>query len=283
MIDRRKQHADLAPGHQLDEFAFGDVARLDGGDLASIAEHGDAVADLLEFLDAVRHIDDADAGALEPADQREQVLRLGLGERGGRFIQNEQTHLGEERLGDLDHLLMGARQLADLLVGQDVEAEFADYRTRLGPHRRMIEEAAGAELPAQEEILLDRQLRHQAELLEHRTDPHHPRRVRREANEAASAKFELAGVGSESAGDDVDQGRFAGAVLAEQHMDLASPQVEIDIVQRQHAGEALGDSGHFQEKIPAGRLRGPRGLGQAALHHDDPADIGPDQTVTSPP
>ena len=67
MVDVRKQHADLAPGHQFDQFAFGDVARLDGGDFASIAEHGDAVADLLEFLDAVRDIDDADAGALEPA------------------------------------------------------------------------------------------------------------------------------------------------------------------------------------------------------------------------
>jgi len=96
-------------------------------------------------------------------------------------------------------------------------------------------------------------------------------------------KLELAGVGSEGAGDDVDQGRLAGAVLAEQHVDLASPEVEIDIIQRQHAREALGDSDHFEKKILAGRLCGPRGLSQAALLHDDPADVGPDQTVTAPP
>ena len=178
---------------------------------------------------------------------------------------------------------MGARQRADLLVGQDVEAELADYRARPGAHRRMIEEAAGAELPTKEKILLDRQLRHQAEFLEHRTDPHHPRRVRLEANETAAAELELAGVGSEGASDDVDQGRFAGAVLAEQHVDLAGPEVEIDVVQCQHAREALGDSDHFEKKILAGRLCGPRGLSQAALHHDDPVDVGLDQTFTAQP
>ena len=135
----------------------------------------------------------------------------------------------------------------------------------------MVEEAAGADFAAEEEILLDRQFRHQAEFLEDRADPHHARRVRLKAGEALRQEPELAGVRSEGAGDDVDQGRFAGAVLAKQHMDLAGAQVEIDVVERQHAREALADADHLQEKVVAGRLRGPRSFSNSAVDHDDPA------------
>ena len=41
------------------------------------------------------------------------------------------------------------------------------------------------------------------------------------------------------AGNDINQRRLAGTVFAEQHMDLAMRQIEIDAVQRLHAGKAL--------------------------------------------
>ena len=50
-----------------------------------------------------------------------------------------------------------------------------------------------------------------------------------------------AGVGLVEAGDDLDQRRLAGAVLAEQRMHLAGADVEADPVQRAHAGKRLGD------------------------------------------
>jgi hypothetical protein len=42
-----------------------------------------------------------------------------------------------------------------------------------------------------------------------------------------------------SAGDDVDQRRLAGTVFAKQHVDLAMRQIEVDAVQRLHAGKTL--------------------------------------------
>ncbi len=38
-----------------------------------------------------------------------------------------------------------------------------------------------------------------------------------------------------------DERRFAGAVLTEQRVDLAAPQMQIDLVERLCAGEALFD------------------------------------------
>jgi hypothetical protein len=43
-------------------------------------------------------------------------------------------------------------------------------------------------------------------------------------------------------GDQGYQRRFAGAVLAEQHMHLAGPEVEIDAIERDHTREVLRDS-----------------------------------------
>ena len=43
---------------------------------------------------------------------------------------------------------------------------------------------------------------------------------------------DLALVGRDDARENVHQGRLAGAVLAEQRMDFAAPQIEIDAPQR---------------------------------------------------
>src|SRR6266540_2206954 len=53
------------------------------------------------------------------------------------------------------------------------------------------------------------------------------------------------------AGDDVDQRRFAGSVLAEDDMDLTPAQVEVDIPQGDDAGEALGDASELEDYIAA--------------------------------
>ncbi len=45
----------------------------------------------------------------------------------------------------------------------------------------------------------------------------------------------LAGVGRIDAGQHLDQRRLAGAVLPEQRMHLAAPDIEIDVVERQRA------------------------------------------------
>jgi len=43
------------------------------------------------------------------------------------------------------------------------------------------------------------------------------------------------------------QGRLAGTVLADQSMDLALPDGEIDVAQRLHAGEGFADTAHFEQ------------------------------------
>ena len=57
---------------------------------------------------------------------------------------------------------------------------------------------------------------------------------------------DLAGVGRREAVQDVHEGRLAGAVLAEQRVDLAWPDLEVDPVVRDDARIALGDPAHLE-------------------------------------
>jgi hypothetical protein len=51
-----------------------------------------------------------------------------------------------------------------------------------------------------------------------------------------------AAIGLVNAGEQADQRRLAGAVLAEQHVDLTGMEIEGDIVVGDNAGERLGDA-----------------------------------------
>src|SRR5262249_57962393 len=56
----------------------------------------------------------------------------------------------------------------------------------------------------------------------------------------------LAGVFPVRAAEDLHQRRFARAVLAEQHVDVAGLERQIDAVERDHAGKRLADTAHLE-------------------------------------
>jgi hypothetical protein len=57
-----------------------------------------------------------------------------------------------------------------------------------------------------------------------------------------AVELDFAGVGRQRAGDDFQQRRFAGAVGANEAVDLALDHVEIDALQSGHGAETLADS-----------------------------------------
>ena len=57
-----------------------------------------------------------------------------------------------------------------------------------------------------------------------------------------AVELEFAGVGRQRAGDDLQQGRLAGAIGADQSVDLAFDDVEINVAQGVHGAEALADA-----------------------------------------
>ena len=63
-----------------------------------------------------------------------------------------------------------------------------------------------------------------------------------------SSSISAPGVGLVVAGEHLDQRRLAGAVLADQRVDLARAQVEVDAVEGPGAGERLGQPADAQDR-----------------------------------
>src|SRR5262249_55541266 len=78
-----------------------------------------------------------------------------------------------------------------------------------------------------------------------------------EADDAVVGESHLAAVGQKLAVDDVEAGRLAGAVGADQRQELALADVEADIGDRAHAAERLAEVAHGEDAhgcaLPAAR------------------------------
>jgi hypothetical protein len=121
-------------------------------------------------------------------------------------------------------------------------------------HRTPVEQAIAALFPAEADVLGDAAQRHQVDLLVDGTDAARLRALRRAHFEWPALEQDFAGVAAVVAGQDLDQGGFTGAILADQGMDFAGLHLERGLDQRRNAGEALVDAPH-REQQPVGHDR----------------------------
>ena len=93
-------------------------------------------------------------------------------------------------------------------------------------------------------------------MLVHHPDPAVDRILRRLEDHLFAVQQDLALVGPVEAVEDVHQGGLAGAVLAEQGVYLAPPEVQVDAVVRNDPGKPLRDPAKLQDGGPfhAGRF-----------------------------
>ena len=83
-------------------------------------------------------------------------------------------------------------------------------------------------------------------MLEHHADAEPARGARIGDAHRRAVEEDLPLVGREDAVDHLDEGRFAGAVFAEQRMDFAGLDGQVDIVVGAHAGKRLADADELQ-------------------------------------
>ena len=128
----------------------------------------------------------------------------------------------------------------------------------LGVGQVPVDEAAAAPpLVAEEDVLGDRQVRHQRELL---VDDHDPDVLAvADAAEvhrlAVVDDLAVVAAGRVDAREHLHQRGLAGAVLTADRVDLAAADVEVDVLQRLDPGEGLGDGAHLQDVLGHGSRR----------------------------
>ena len=140
--------------------------------------------------------------------------------------------------------------------GAEREPEAFENLRRTAAHPRLVEHSERRLLCPQEEVLLDRELRHQRELLKHGADPEGPGVMHGIERDGTTPESNLPAVGAQRPGNNGDEGRLARPVLAEKHMHLAPPQLEIDLIEGQDPGKTAGDPGQVEERWPLLDRRG---------------------------
>jgi hypothetical protein len=172
---------------------------------------------------------------------------------------------------DFDHLLLGSRQRYDGRAHVHGEAEVVEQLLRFATHPSAVDKRPGKRLVAEEDVLGDTQRRNQREFLEHRADARRAGLAHRTEADFCSVDADLARCRGIDAGQDGNEGRLAGAVLAEENMHFAGHQREVDPIQGSHAGKFLGYPGHLDERWHVG-------IGHVRL----PARDGPGKDIPGP-
>ena len=230
--------------HHLGQAARGLLPGVAAADHLAAAQDGGAVAQRADLLQLVGDVEDRAALRHQPAQGGEQHLDLLRRQHRGRLVHDEQLRLLQQAAHDLHALALADRQVADAAVGIELQAVGGRHRDD-ALAQAVLGELGG---DAERDVLGHRQALEQREVLEHHADALVAglgglvRRI------DLAAEAHDAFVGAHDAVDHLDQRRLAGAVLAQQRVDLLGADGERHVVVGDHAGKALGDALQLEQR-----------------------------------
>jgi hypothetical protein len=226
---------DLAVPHRVGEHAL--------EDLLSGVHDDDPVGDLVDETHQMLDDEKGDAGACEVLEPRPDPFELGRVQARGELVDEQEARAGGERAREVEHLLLRAVELARLAVGHALELERAQQVHDVDAPLRMA--AVGAR---HLDVLAHGQGEERLRHLEGAVDAEMDEAVRREPAHALPGEADLAAIRRVKAGDDVDAGRLARAVGADEAQDLARLQVEAQAVQGAERAEALDEPRDLEDR-----------------------------------
>ena len=156
----------------------------------------------------------------------------------GRLVEDDDPGAAVEHLEDLDPLPVADAEVLDQLVGVEAEAVGVGDPDDLGAG--LVADAVQL-LGAEHDVLQDGEVVGQHEVLEHHADAGAIASVGELNVHLLAVDLDRALVGLLHAVQDLHQRRLAGAVLADQGVDRARADRDVDVVVGDDAREALAD------------------------------------------
>ncbi len=253
VLGLREERRQRAADHHADHVLDARLARRRHADDAAVLHHRHAVGDAEHFLETVGNVDDTDALGAEPCDDAVQAFGVGGREHRGRLVEDDDPDLLRQGLGDFDHLLVGDREVADRTPRVDGKAQAPEQFSGAAVQRRPGYDARQL---AHEDVLGDRQVGREGGFLVNHRDAMLGRDPRAIGRDRRAVDEDRAAVGGDLARQHPHQRRLARAVLAEERVDLAGLEIEIDPLQRAHASERPRDVPQLDERAHQSSLAG---------------------------
>ena len=224
--------------HGRDDRRFTALAGHERGDVPAVAQHGAHVAVLAHLGEAVGDEQHGAVALAPPAHHGEHPLGQVGWQGGGDLVEEQQLGVERQGPGEVEHAQERQRDVADLLA--EVEA----VEVHLGEVL-----AHGVDVGAGEaEVLGDGEIGGHRRVLEHRGETAAASIAGAAQGGRLAVDADRSGVGAQHAGEDLDERRLAGAVGAEQGVDLAGGDGQVDGAQGDDRAERLGDGGGLQQR-----------------------------------
>jgi hypothetical protein len=217
-------------------------------DRLAAPQHGDPIRDLEHLVQLVGDEDDRLPVGLQAVDDPEELACFLRRQDGGRLVEDEDVCAPVERLQDLHPLLLADGDLAHERRRIDHEPEALRKLLDAALGRPLVEQDPVAGLDAEDDVLGHGHHRDEHEVLVDHPDPRLDGVARRAERDRLAVEQDLPGVRLVEAVEDVHQRRLAGAVLAQQRVDLALLNVERDVVVGNDAREHLADPSHLENR-----------------------------------
>ena len=234
---------DIAADHHAGQRSRGLLARIAGARHLAVAQNGGAVADALHLFQPVADIENRAALGLQLVQRFEQPVGFLRRQHRGRLVENDQLRILQQCADDLDTLAFADGQVGHMRMRIERQAIGMRQIGRLlgDPCQR------DARIHRQGDVFGDGQRLEQRKMLEHHADAELARRTRAGDAHRLSLPDDLAAGRREHAEQHLDQRRFAGAVFAEQRMDFARPDIEIDSVTGRECAEQFCQLANSQQ------------------------------------
>src|SRR5439155_3234650 len=174
--------------------------------------------------------------------------------RGRRLVHDHDSPTPRDRARDGDRLPLSARQAEDGLVDRlDADLQPAHLLLGAAAHRLLIQESEPGQrrrtqlLAAEEEVARRVEVVREREILVDGLDAELARLARVCDGDRSAIDRDLAGVSVVHPGDDLDQGRLAGPVVADDRVDLVRPEREVRLAQCDDTAKVLLDVPRFEQ------------------------------------
>jgi hypothetical protein len=209
-------------------------------------QHADVLG---ERHDCAHHVLDEEDGqafaAVEAAEHLDHLVALGRPEAGHDLVEEQQARPRGERARDLQALAVGQGERGCGQAALGVQAQLLEN----GPGKAAgFRDAAGAMQSADDDVVEHREPGEGLHDLESAPDPRGADLVRAQPIDSLSFEKNLAGIGRVDARDDVEDRGLAGAVRADQAVDVALGHGERCVAHRAQPAEGLRDVLDFKHR-----------------------------------
>ena len=220
-------------------------------DHLAVLEDDDAIGEAHDVAHVVADQEDADALVAQALDEGADLRGFMGAQRRRRLVHDEDADVEMDGAGDGDRLALAARHLAHrpFDIGE-IRVEAGERLGGLFGHPLLVEKAErGPQFAAEKEVRRRIEVIGQRQRLVDRLDRVAAGVVGRMEMHRFAGDADFPRGRRIDAGKDLDEHRFAGAVMADEGHDLARKNRQVDAFQRMQTAKTLGDASQLHKRF----------------------------------